>query len=871
MSLRDYCFTIRTKIIIDEDQKDNIKRHLQKLFRNKKLFGGDAFGKDDKLPFEIYFGLIWKDRKSVCLIMTSRAKDNVERFENIISKIKNEDLKIDENISLNKPEVIEGCDFERVKKKKGDKIWDTLEHNGPYFKHLFDPYQPHGAKIIYDKKKYSLDPIEEEIATYYARRIITERKSTKKFLDQDQFNKNFFIDFKKYLSPEHRNIFKDFNKLDFSLIVDRLDELKEEKEDMKKAKSPEEKMEEKLQKLEQKQNYSFAYVNGQKKAIKNPNVELSGLYIGQGNILTNKGRVKGFVMPEDVIINVSEGKVPNPPKGHKWGGVESDQTASWIAKYKDTITGKDKYVLLSESGDLFKFEKARKLNKFIPEIEERINKLLTSDSKRERQIGTIMYLIKNYGLRAGSTETEDGGEDKTEKVVGASTLMIQNVIPDDEEAEDGMRKIDLKFYGKDSVYFDNTIEVNDIVYNNILEFLKNKKPTDKLFDLTDANEVNKYLKMIDRDFSAKVFRTRLASSIMYNGLKEITDYPKNATDEKKIADFNEINRRVALKLNHRKGITEAQEKSVEKDEEKLKELKQKIKEEDKKEKKQKLKEQLKEKKLKLEDKKRNLGIALDTSKKNYIDPRIIISWADTVEIPITKIYKTKGLQDHFKWAIENEEEYNQEWDYEETPLDCIVGDNLVPAVEREKEVKEPKERKEREVKLKVKKIKEKESVFIQEYTDKSFIVLGDTYSIKDDLRILGGKFYKDKKFGSGWVFPNIKKTEIAKYLEKELKKKEIQEEVEEIQEEVEEVKPKRSIKKIISKLDLPKDELRRKREEEHTIKLITNFCRSKKLSDFMLIPKEYKNLMIRISQGILLRNKGDIEMAKLIIRYSTKI
>ena len=81
--------------------------------------------------------------------------------------------------------------------------------------------------------------------------------------------------------------------------------------------------------------------------------------------MTNKGKIKQVYNPEDVIINVSKNKVPLAPKGHKWGGVVHDQNAIWTAKYKDKTTGKYKYILLAETGDLLKFEKARKLNKYI--------------------------------------------------------------------------------------------------------------------------------------------------------------------------------------------------------------------------------------------------------------------------------------------------------------------------------------------------------------------------------------------------------------------------------------------------------------------------------------------------------------------------
>ena len=41
---------------------------------------------------------------------------------------------------------------------------------------------------------------------------------------------------------------------------------------------------------------------------------------------------------------------------------------------------------------------------------------------------------------------------------------------------------------------------------------------------------------------------------MYEGLQKFLKYKKNATDEQKVADFNLVNRDVAIKLNHKKAV-----------------------------------------------------------------------------------------------------------------------------------------------------------------------------------------------------------------------------------------------------------------------------------------------------------------------------
>ena len=49
-------------------------------------------------------------------------------------------------------------------------------------------------------------------------------------------------------------------------------------------------------------------------------------------------------------------------------------------------------------------------------------------------------------------------------------------------------------------------------------------------------------------------------------------------------------------------------------------------------------------------------VALSTSKINYMDPRITISWCKLKAVPIEKIFK-RNLQAKFNWAMNNEAEW----------------------------------------------------------------------------------------------------------------------------------------------------------------------------------------------------------------------
>ena len=49
---------------------------------------------------------------------------------------------------------------------------------------------------------------------------------------------------------------------------------------------------------------------------------------------------------------------------------------------------------------------------------------------------------------------------------------------------------------------------------------------------------------------------------------------------------------------------------------------------------------------------------------------------------------------------------------------------------------------------------------IAEYSDKSFVVRGDTKPIKECLKALGGKWNPYLKGGKGWIFSNSRREEV---------------------------------------------------------------------------------------------------------------
>ena len=59
---------------------------------------------------------------------------------------------------------------------------------------------------------------------------------------------------------------------------------------------------------------------------------------------------------------------------------------------------------------------------------------------------------------------------------------------------------------------------------------------------------------------------------------------------------------------------------------------------------------------------------------------------------------------------------------------------------------------------------EKTSLTIVDYSEKAFAVIGDTKSVKDDLKKLGGRFNGKLSCGAGWIFSNKMREAVEKFI-----------------------------------------------------------------------------------------------------------
>jgi len=148
----------------------------------------------------------------------------------------------------------------------------------------------------------------------------------------------------------------------------------------------------------------------------------------------------------------------------------------------------------------------------------------------------------------------------------------------------------INFMGKDSLEYKNRVQLTPQIYQNVKEFKGGKADNDLLFDRINAQQLNEYLKQLMPNLTSKVWRTHNACKLFQSELE------KNPTLE----GFQIANEKVAKMCNH------------------------------------------------MANGKLNLG----TSLANYIDPRIIVSFAARKQFDLDQLV-TKSQAQKYEWALKN--------------------------------------------------------------------------------------------------------------------------------------------------------------------------------------------------------------------------
>ena len=553
--------------------------------------------------------------------------------------------------------------YDQNRGNNGTQKWITLHHNGVCFP---PDYVVKNLPFKIDEQSYALDKDQEELIFAW-----TKKKDTH-YVQDPVFQKNFLTDFKRLLPMDIQSNLNEIGQLDISAFIAYVDNEKEAKErdtiawrNLSKEERKKITLEKKEEKEKLKNYYGRAIVDDIEVDVANWLVEPPGLFMGRGQHPL-RGRWKPRVKPEDVILNL--GEEANVPEG-PWQKIIHDHSSTWLASWIETLTGKRKYVWLHDSSlirqnyDKAKYDKAQNLEKYIDKIEREIVKKMTSKDVGQRKISTVCYLIIKMAMRVGDEKDPDEAD-----TVGATTLRKEHLKF--KEIDKKNRVLEFNFLGKDSVPWQKSILIDSddkqLLFNNLSLFTKNKKEHDPIFDNINSMKVNTFLRNIDSKnvpgLTAKVFRTYIATNIVKKSLRNppIKVRPESSEFEKLyVAKY--ANLQAAITCNHKKGVDpknptsvraiEKYEDSMNKKIELINNLKAHLRAKDGKTDKQRMRlaERVQKIEFQVKLQKETMEYNLGTSLRNYIDPRVLRSWMNIVDLDWNKMY-TSTLQRKFLWV-----------------------------------------------------------------------------------------------------------------------------------------------------------------------------------------------------------------------------
>jgi len=556
--------------------------------------------------------------------------------------------------------------------------WKTLQHNGI----LFPPdFESKGIKIKIRGENVPLNLLQEEMVYQWSKKKDAPKPGvTEKYIEDIIFQKNFVSDFSKAFNGKFKSL--QYADIDFSIPYKLVDKEKEEKELLTKEDKKALAIKRKEIREEMKTKYGKAIIDGKEVEVGNYMAEPPGIFMGRGDH-PMRGRYKPRATDKDVTLNL--GKEAKIPKGN-WGKIVHDRDSMWIASWMDILTQKRKYVWLADTAgikqerDQAKYDEARNLAKEIESVKTQIVRDMQNKEQKTKRIATACYLIYRTAMRVGDEKDPDEAD-----TVGATTLRKEHVKLTENE-------IQFDFLGKDSVRWRETIPAeghDKRFYDNLKEFISNKKDSEEIFDGITSRHVNAYYSTIVKGLSAKVFRTYLASSTVSKYLRD-HDNIKSESDMKKMFHGKLANLNAAIMCNHKRTIPKNFETSLqkkrdtlrniektkpwEKSEELLKKAQSKIvktkkQKEGKNERIKKIKNVIRKGKAKHTERIKKLELQINltektrdynlgTSLRNYIDPRIFKTWTDEVGAEWEKLY-TSALQKKFLWVKDINSKWNE--------------------------------------------------------------------------------------------------------------------------------------------------------------------------------------------------------------------
>lgn len=388
---------------------------------------------------------------------------------------------------------------------------EQLVHNGVI---VPDPPEPTGLPLVVRGEERAPTPKQEEMALAWAKKKDTQ------YVQDAVFVANFLGDFAEALGVAQPLRLEEVDFGAYNALVD-------EERRVKEALTPQERKEQaarrKRERDELKARYGYAIVNGQRVELGAYMVEPSGIFMGRGQHPL-RGRWKEGASRSDITLNYG----PNPHEMQgDWAEVIWQPELLWVARWKDKLSGKAKYIWLSDTApvnqnrEAAKFDQALRLDDRLDEVRRAIQAGLAAKEPRDRMVAAACYLIDSLCLRVGDEKDDDEAD-----TVGATTLRPEHVTLH----ADG--SVEFRFLGKDSVEWHKTIHPPQIVYKTLAELILTARPSSvqegnggngrglpQLFPDIASHDVNAFLSRIIPKLSAKMFRTYHATKTVESSLR----------------------------------------------------------------------------------------------------------------------------------------------------------------------------------------------------------------------------------------------------------------------------------------------------------------------------------------------------------------
>ncbi len=573
-----------------------------------------------------------------------------------------------------------------------------LIHNG-----VLVPTPPSPRHLVRQIRgeRVALTPKQEEMALAWAKKHGTP------YVEDPVFVENFMKDFSEALDVDPPLSVED---IDFTPALNVVLAARARKKALTKEARKALAARRKKKREALKEQYGYAIVNGERVEIGGYVVEPSGIFMGRGEHPL-RGRWKEGATQQDITLNLS----PDAPRPEgDWKELVWRPECIWVARWRDKLSEKLKYIWLSDTASVKqereaqKFDQAIKLGVMLDKVQSHIQAGLTASDPKRKMVATACYLIDALCLRVGDEKDRDEAD-----TVGATTLRPEHVtLHSDGEAE-------FEFLGKDSVLWHKKIPLPEVVYNNLAELIENARPSDsssngngakpQIFPLVTSRSVNRFLSDVMPGLTAKVFRTHHATAVVRQTLNE-ADIEAQDPEYKKWEAATQANLEAAELCNHTKQVPAGWSDRLERMKEREKTLQERVakREAQLEERQARLKalpeeaaakvaarktEKQKERtaasyKKKIERAERRVEVAqrrldkaqaalakhrtkmavnsekrswnLGTSLKSYIDPRIYYRWGQKVDYDVLERYYPKALRRKFAWVRE------EDWPDDET-------------------------------------------------------------------------------------------------------------------------------------------------------------------------------------------------------------